>query len=162
MSRYRVKDMGRGFDGLVVEGHFVALSNDDILEVTKITNDHIVFGDRNVSFPVPFESLYIHENFLEKLEDEQREYSAEYPFGVEMWTYRLTREKLEVVLTQFERALSVTVREQFGTGTTRTLFSQNYVKFIDETRNKIHDLFLKNDMEDLVFELKELKALEKK
>lgn len=168
MSRYRVKDMGRGFDGLTVEGHFIAMDFDgavapgDALMVTKITNDHVVFGDRNVSFPVPREALYIHENFLERLEDEQREYSAEYPFGVEMFTYRLTKDRLEVVLTQYEGALSVTVLEKTVSAPgSRTLYSQNYIKFLDLTRNKIHDLFTTHDIEDLVFELKALKTAEK-
>jgi hypothetical protein len=158
MSRYKIKGMGRGFDGLVVEGTWIAIDDGverDLFRLSKITNDNVVFGDRNVSFPVPAESLYISEEFLEEIEDdEKREFSHKNPFGKYVKNYTLEKNSSKLVVTEYENALSISVIDPHG----MTVYSQNYFLDLPTVQHDIVATFLNEDLEDTIFTLKDFKS----
>lgn len=164
MKRYKIKGMGRGFDGLIVEGE----PDKDVpglLSVLKITNSNAIFGDRNVSFPVPKGSLYIDDEFLVEYDEPPREFAHDNPYGRFMYTaeFQNQGQTLSATLTRFEKTLTVTVHEILAwaasTPVKSNLFTQNYWKELDKVESIVRE-YMAGDPDDLIFELKRLKEEE--
>lgn len=162
MKRYKIKAMGKGFDGLIVDVDEERSESfeDEILlfPVNKITNDNVIFGDRNLGFPVVKNALWISEEFLERVSDDIREYSHKNPFGSFIKTFSIERDSFKLVVTEYDRGVSVTVMDLHGHG--KTLYSQNYFNNISLTSEAICARFIEQDIEDLIFELKQMKIKE--
>ncbi len=163
---YVIKGMGRGFDGLVVEAK--SLVEDDptlLFMVTRIINRNSVFGDRNVSFPVPEKCLYIDGSCLEQVDEAPREYDSTNPYGEFKLEGRYTKDSLEVVFAQYSKALTVTVYEKTPTKkdeqeAKRTLYSQTFIGNFAAVKEAIEVHTSTGDVDDLIFRLNELKEME--
>lgn len=162
MAKFKIKDMGRGFDGLTVEGEWSEWLPDGMIEITKIVNDHVVFGDRNVSFPVPEGALFISEQHLDEINEETREYDHKNPFGHALRGYTLSNDLLTVVVTKYETALTVTVLGKSSPDSRRTMYSQNYFdrEVIAGVESHLVEMFREGETDDLVFELRQWKSSE--
>ena len=150
--------MGRGFDGLVVEALYDR--GRMLMEIEKVSNDNIIFGDREVTYPVPRAALYISDEFLEEIEDEgNREYSHKNPFGKMLFEGRYAKDKIEVTFVEYENTLSVTVLEKVN-DSVKTLYSQNFFSDSELIKEIIQVQLAEGDLDDLVFKLKEAKENE--
>jgi hypothetical protein len=172
---YVIKGMGRGFDGLVVECETgLGFDKDGVhrrlYPITRIINHNAIFGDRNVSFPVPPNGLYIDSENLAPFNDELREFSSKNPNGAYLSETRFKRHSLEAVLVEYERLLTVTILETEhedgkyndtrGRDITKTRYTQNYLKDFDVVRAAVDLEVKKGDLDDLIFTLTELKEQE--
>jgi len=164
MSKFfKIKNVAKGLDGLVIEGedgYNFSNSSDDVVEVKCIYNTNIIFGDRVLKSPVAPDSLYIMKSNLEKTGDPNMEFSTENPFGKYLYEGTYVKGNLNIAYTEFDNAISVTIFEKHGE-MQKTLYSQN---FFENTR-KVMDLIQSMlggllDPEDLVFELQGLKTKE--
>lgn len=156
---YVLKNLGTGFDGLVVEGlSFAQGDNTVLIEVRKIINRNAIFGDRNVSYPVPPNFLFIDGLYTDPYEEEQREYGSTNPYGEFKLEGRYTKDSLEVVFAQYSKALTVTVYEKQETK--RTLYSQTFVGNFAAVKEAIEVHTSTGDVDDLIFRLNELKEME--
>lgn len=156
---YVLKNLGAGFDGLVVEGlTFAQGDNTVLIEVRKIINRNAIFGDRNVSYPVPPNFLYIDGSFTDLYEEEPREFGSTNPYGEFKFEGRYTKDNLEVVFAQYSQALTVTVYEKQETK--RTLYSQTFVGNFAAVKEAIEVHTSDGDVDDLIFRLTELKEME--
>ena len=157
---YVLKGLGRGFDGLVVEAENTdPRAPQPLLEVRKIINRNSVFGDRNVSFPVPAGALYVDSAYAEPSDEGPREYDSHNPYGKFKLEARYTHGPLEVVLGQYERAVTVTVYEQQAEDK-RTLYSQTFTGNFAAVKEAVEVHTSDGDVDDLIFRLDELKELE--
>lgn len=159
MAHYIVKGLGRGFDGLLVEGT-LAPSPNALVEISKITNRNEIFGDRNVSYPVKPGTLFLSEDVLEEIDDpSKREYDAKNPWGRVLFEGRYTKGTLEIAYCQYERVLQVSVIEKVN-NRHKTLFSGYYTEQTDAVRNDIEACLRSPDfdVDDLVFQLKAFKS----
>lgn len=165
---YVISGMGRGFDGLVVEAF--AAEHDGLYSVTRIINRNAVFGDRNVSFPVPQNCLFIATENLENYTEELREYDSKNPNGNYLSETRFRRHTLEAVVVEYDRSLTVTVLEHEhedgkyndtkGRDIIKTRYTQNYLKDFGVVRAAVDLEVKKGDLDDLIFTLTELKEQE--
>lgn len=156
---YVIKGMGRGFDGLIVEAKSLVKDDPTLLfMVTRIINRNSVFGDRNVSFPVPEKCLYIDGSCLESFDEAPREFDSTNPYGEFKLEGRYTKDSLEVVFAQYTKALTVTVYEKQETK--RTLYSQTFIGNFAVVKEAIEVHTSTGDVDDLIFRLTELKEME--
>jgi hypothetical protein len=159
-KHYVLKGLGRGFDGLLVEAVTAAPGDPSVLlEVRKIINRNAIFGDRNVSFPVPPGAIYVDPAFAELTDEGPREYDTSNPYGVFKLEARYSRGQLEVVLGQYEKAVTVAVSEQQAEGK-RTLYSQTFTANFAAVKEAVEVHTSDGDVDDLMFRLAELKEME--
>jgi hypothetical protein len=160
--------MGRGFDGLVIESSHVITNG--LHEVVRIINHNAVFGDRNVSFPVPERCLFINEECLEPYDEELREYDSTNPNGKFVCESRHRRHELEVVVAEYERCLTVSVLEHLhedgkyndtrGRDIVHTRYTQSFKDRLDTVKTLIENEIRMGDLDDLIFHLRKLKEIE--
>lgn len=157
---YLVKDIGGGFDGLVVEGTPLKDSPPTV-RIERIIDRNANVGDRTVSLPIPLGSLFIGQEFLEPTDDPgTREFASNNPFGQLVLEGHMQVGDLKVSYAQFQAVLSVNVRE-LTTG--KTLFSQYFSKDFEKVKSTIEDVLKQNadsDPDDLVLKLRALKEAE--
>jgi hypothetical protein len=149
-----------GLEGLVAE---VAgeCPKEGVAEVCALINTNVVVGDRNVKFPFPDRALYIDSQYLKLVPDPFREYDAKNPFGSVLFEGHYKKNDLEVAYVVFDNALSATIFEKHKDGSQKTIFSQNFFDSAIDARAAIEDVLREDDeVEDLVFRLKELKEQE--
>lgn len=153
---YVVKGIGGGFDGLVIEA--VATQEGNLVEVLKFVDRDSVVGDRNVSLPIPGQSIYMDKRVLDEIEDPGiREFSSTNPYGRLQLEGRMDCGGLQVVYAQYELALTVVVTDMVAK---RTVLSQNFSKDFGKVKAKIEECLKQADAEDLVFQLRALKEAE--
>lgn len=166
MPHFIIKGMGRGFDGLLVETGDVIEDYSDTTEtpnnkheVLKITNRNEIFGDRNISFPITSEALWIGSQFLQPIENPAtREYDDKNPWGKVLFEGRYSKGTLDIAYAQYERVLQVTVSEKEN-GRNRTLWAGYFTDNAAQARAEIEGhLAGEEDPDDLVFLLKQLRG----
>lgn len=163
-----IKGMGRGFDGLVVE--VTASPHEGLYSVSRIINHNAIFGDRNVSFPVPTDCLYLSCEVLEPFTEELREYDSKNPNGRFICESRHRRHDLEVVIAEYERCLTVSVLEHQhedgkyndtrGRDIVHTRYTQNFKDRLDTVKTLIENEIRMGDLDDLIFHLRKIKEIE--
>lgn len=170
---YRVRGLGPGFDGLVVESREEPQRSEEVLlAVDRLTDENVVFGDRNLSLTPPPGSLFIEESRLVPIDDPgRREFDSKNPYGELVLDGRFSKENFEVIYSRFERTLCVTVREKIDVrdkpayaewAATRTIYSQNFndpEKFdvvLRGLESLVKRVKVGDDLEDLVFDIDEL------
>lgn len=157
---YSINGMGRGFDGLIVEAESCAPRDNTVLfEVRRIINRNEIFGDRNVSFPVPPGMLYLDGSVLTESNEEPREYDSKNPYGKFNLEARFMKGTLEIVMGQYERAVTITVYDRGG-DSPRTLYSQTFNRNFAAVKEAVETATEGEDVDDLIFRLGELKEME--
>lgn len=172
MSRFKIKGMGRGFDGLVVElatglGADVNGEHRVLHPVVRIINHNAIFGDRSVSFPVTLGTLFIDSEYLESYDDAPREYDSKNPNGKFVAEHRHRRYDLEVVLVEYERCMTATVLEHEhedgkyndtrGRDVVHTRYTENFLTSFDAVKEAVESAVRAGDLDDLVFSLRDIK-----
>ena len=171
---YVITGMGRGFDGLIVEAETGVWTqhapSQAVHSILRIVNRNHVFGDRNLSFPVPPGTLFINTNNLEDFNEELQQFDSKNPNGKYLSETRFRRHSLEAVLVEYERSLTVTVLEHEhedgkyndtkGRDIVHTRYTQNYLRDFDVVRAAVDLEVKKGDLDDLIFTLGELKEQE--
>lgn len=156
---YVVNDVGGGFDGLIVQGDQVNFGMAVFLSVTRIIDKNVNVGDRTLALPIPANSVLISIDNLTVTDDPGlREFASDNPFGQLILEGQMSVGSLKVSYSKFDKVLSIVVTE---VAENKTVFSQYFTKNFESVMSKIEDV-LKNegDVEDLVFELRELKSKE--
>lgn len=157
---YVVKEIGGGFDGLIIEGKNEAGSN--LVEVFKLIDRDSIAGDRNVSLPIEQGVLFISLSKLQEIDDPgTREFAANNPFGKLVLEGHMELGSVKVSYAQFESVMSVNIMDVMAK---KTVFSQYFSKDFEKIRQTIEDVLKEGDgtdADDLVFRLQELKELEK-
>lgn len=142
--------MGVGFDGLIVEakpGAQYDVAGRRVIAIDKIVNQNVVFGDRNIGFPLKWGSMFINRENLEEVDDSPREFSSKNPFGQVTTERKYKRGDLELTIVEFSSALSLTLREVKKAGdstVSRTIYSQNFtakelIELVDEAVDECLD-----------------------
>ena len=173
---YVVKDIGGGFDGLVIETDDTITLPKQIdiyakimMPVLRIIDRDSIVGDRNVSLSLPHGAMMINLDYLTEIEDPgTAEFSSDNPYGkfLLQGTMMIGDDGLQVSYSQYEKALQVSVSELIlggGTSTRHTLLNQNYSKDFDKVKLAIEAVLKENggeDPDDLIFKLKALKEAE--
>lgn len=165
MKLYKIEGLGEGFDDLIVEA-----SEDDVMdifEIRRVINPDVMFGDRQLSFPVPPDALYINKQFLSEYDQSLRQYDSRNPFGKFLYETTYMRSPLQVCLVEHERAITVTVTESErvdakhgGRSTFKTRYSQNFFGDLRTVRSVVQDAVKIGDLDDLILRLRELKEIE--
>ncbi len=169
MPFFKIKKLSPFLDGLVVEGDMKGVTVRPCLHVSRIINDSIVVGDRNLSYPVApysYGSLTIDPEFLTELKDYKiREFDHTNPWGKCLFECGYNKGQLQVACARYELATQVTVTEKQGKRS-KTLFTGYFrPQGGDETGEHIFDevkdtveshLKGEYDIDDMIFELKEL------
>lgn len=172
MHWYRVKDLGKPFDGLLVYGDSLYMSAltagsvNNMVQIERVIDDTIMSGDRNLSFTLPDDSVFINERFLERSKNpELREFASNNPFGSFVLEGSIQKENIKVVWAEYEKALQVTVLEitlgnsETGQMTTKTIYAAYYPEDrfdFDGVREVIYDMLKNEEDDDLIFYLKDL------
>src|SRR3990172_3122755 len=108
---YRVKDLGRGLDGLTIEGEWDLIDTDDTvkrLNVFCIYDSNFVMGDRVAKSQLTSNSLFIDASCLEETTDPDMHFTAESPFGEFISEQSFITDYLNICYSLFDNALSVT------------------------------------------------------
>lgn len=174
---YVVKDLGGGFDGLVVSGEKILSTVEylqklsgvqeimtNILVVEEILDPNSTIGSdpKNiVSLPVPFNGLFINVNFLEETDDpSNRVFVTDNPYGEVIAEGEMTLGDLKVTYLKFADSVTITLVDP---GNGRTLFSHNFRKDPSEILDSVQKLMSEEgtDSDDLFFELNDLKEKNK-
>lgn len=162
---YTIIGLGFGLDGLIAESTDDDHEVNDLLdarmasvrEITRLRSPSVVVGDRNVSYPIRENSLWINREFLEPYDLPIREYASDNPWGKYKFEGRCETGNLEVTYAQYERCLQVTVTEK-ANARHKTLYATNYFnpEAFREVKNAIEQM-IDRDSDDLIFKLQELK-----
>lgn len=166
MPHYKIKGIP-GLEGLVVEAEYRSVG--DVLCILQIINPNAVIGDRTVHYPIPESKLYIDDSMVEEcLDPGIQQFSSKSPFGKLLFEGRLNKDQLVVDYVQYDNAVSVTIREKQridGTGGSethgwKTIYTQNFFKGKAGVamQTVAHAFGGELDVEDLVFDLKEIHA----
>lgn len=83
--------------------------------------------------------------------------STENPFGQLLYEGTYKKDTLHIAYTAFDNAVSISITEVRPASPPKTIYSQNYFKWREQAMLAIEDMLVgEMDVEDLVFELKEL------
>lgn len=177
---YLVKDVGPGFDGVLVEGEPImeqvvpGFSEDSppvstgLVSILRFIDTDSILGDRNSSSPVTPGSMLMDEAFLTEVEDPKlRQFDSKSPFGRFELEGRMSCGNIEVTYAQYEKALTVAVmevtkRDDLGVPDMKTLYSENFTDPATFQALKLvieHHLRDEESSEDLIFVLKQNKEL---
>jgi hypothetical protein len=148
---FSVKDIGAGFDGLLVEGE--CNDRDELISITKVYDRDVIVGDRNLSFSFPSNSIFIFRDFLKREFDvEIKSFDYHNPFGKLVWEMNERTSVVNITCARYENILSVVISDS---NTNKTLFAKYFTDNIDKIRDLIANR-KDSSAEDLVFELNEL------
>lgn len=165
----RIKGLGGGFDGLVVEVREDRIEPDTVVNVLRIIDTAKVVGDRSPSLPLPEGALFVLSDYLdETVHPVDREFASTNPWGRFQYEGRyLSRDDLvEVAMARFDRALQVTVTRRFTHGvrtlpTSQTVFSGYFFEDINEVIRQMNESMVFDDsFEGLPLVLSRLKLEE--
>ena len=158
--------MGVGFDGLIIEvrpSQHYSFGQTEVVLVDKVVNQDILFGDRNIGFPVADNSLFINIENLELLKEARREFSSKNPFGQVATERKYKRDGLELTIVEFDAALSLTLREVKRSGdatVSRTVYSQNFIakELIGLVEEAVDECLDEDRLDELPFVLKNIET----
>ena len=150
-----------GLNGLLVQTEFSRHRDDELIDVEALITDAII-GDRSVKYPLPKDALFVSRRYLEPIPNpEEREYSTENPFGTAKYEGHLVRGKIHIDYVEYDKAITVTIREDVGMGKMRTVISQNYFAKREQALILVEGVTHGcGDVEDLVFALRDLQTAE--
>ena len=162
MSKFfKIKGLAKGLDGLIVEISVRDGMGYGFSAVDCIYNTNIIFGDRVLKSPVANSGLFIDEKHLEECEDPNMEFSTENPFGEYLYEGTYVKGDLNIVYTEFDNAIAITIFEKRGEQQ-KTLYSQNFFENTGIAMELIQAMLGGTlDPEDLIFELQRLKTEER-
>jgi hypothetical protein len=148
-----------GLDGLVVESSHT--NENGFVQVDTLINPNAILGDRQVKFPIPSGALWIHPDHLKQVIDPNKSFSTESPFGEFQFEGRLKRDRLVVDYVSYDNAITITIREDDGK-TGKTVYTQNFFYENAPVALGLVEEVLKGkqEIDELVFSLKELKSQE--
>jgi hypothetical protein len=144
---YQIKNLSPFLDVLFVEGDEQTLLFEGV-SVTRLIDRSITLGDRDISYPLPSNSLFVSTKYLHAVEDpRKREYASGNPWGNIVDGYESDVGSIKVVATLFEKCLQVSVTEK---ETKKCLWSDYFYKDLSENFDYIKS---HPPDEDLVFDL---------
>lgn len=165
-KRYVIAGVGPGFDGMVATGlptHAPWFNPADFVDVSRFSNPNLVIGDREAGVPVPEGSFLIAKKYLAEAKSDACEYASDNPFGAYRCETRVkSRDGIEVILVEHERATLATILEHGKNGWSKTVYSQNFFGNSEEIVSVVRQAAAEGDLDQIVFALRALDALERR
>lgn len=161
---YRIDDVCPLLDGQIVEG----FEEGDRLRVTRLYGRDIGPLEGG-GYAYPATGLLFDMKNMVPIEETEREFLKDNPFGQYLSETRVRRKDLEVVITDYEHAATVAILEHWvedgkysgsNISHVKTRYSQNFFNSRKLLMDQVNEEVKKGDLDELIFVLRALKATE--
>ena len=158
---FRIRGCGPGLDGLYVEtGGAVSGSDDQLIQIDRISNLNIMIGDRNLSIQLPVGAMWMAKRHLEDTtEVAVREFDSSSGFGAFLDQKTWSGGPVVFNVARYETTISVSASSVDGEKI-RTITSFYLHRNLSRCWSTILDLSKRIDQTDVVFELEALRDWE--